>query len=359
MSDSEIILADLPAMGLDWIRVVRANDGELVVEVGSGGLMGRAPGGNRLEDVLSLLGRRVAPFFLGRDVRAIESLVDRVYEWQSNYKFAGMPFWYGVAVVEMAVLDLLAGAMGRRVCDLLGPVVRTEVHHYVSRFARDTTAEVEVEQMRRALDESGCRAVKFKVGGRMSDSPHQRRRDLELIDRAASELGGSTTIFVDANGSFEADSAIRLGPALEAAGIAMFEEPCPWEDYESTLRVADALGIAVSGGEQDSSMSRWRWMVDRRAVDVVQPDVYYNGGLIRSVRVARMAAERGLSLMPHNPRLGFAAVPMLHLLAVCPNAGAFHESLPGGSAVSRLGEGTGWGYDMEGLDRATVVWESR
>ena len=69
--------------------------------------------------------------------------------------------------------------------------------------------------------------------------------------------------------------------------MAIFEEPCPFEDDEATRRVTAALRrIKVAGGEQDSSWYRFRDIVGKRVLDRVQPDLSYNGGSIRTTRVA-------------------------------------------------------------------------
>jgi L-alanine-DL-glutamate epimerase-like enolase superfamily enzyme len=350
---------DLPdRLTIESIECLQLRDGGTAVRVSGDGAVGLSPGGNRLEDVLSLLSRRVAPVFLGRDARQIESLLDEVYTWQSNYKYAGMPFWYAVAVVEMATLDLLARLSGCRVCDLLGTVRRTRVRHYLSRFSRDTSAEDELAHVRHDAEVGGFAAVKLKVGGRMSDSPRQRTRDLRLIELARERLAPGTAVYLDGNGSFDAESAIRIGEVMQATGAAMFEEPCPWEDYEATRQVADALNLPVGGGEQDSSAARWKWMIENRGVDVIQPDVYYNGGLLRTARLAEAAARQGLNLMPHNPRLGFDALPALHLLAVAEKVGEFHETRQGGPAESCLGDRPGWGVEVDHTG-AEVLWKSQ
>ena len=59
-----------------------------------------------------------------------------------------------------------------------------------------------------------------------------------------------------------------------------FEEPCPWEELSETKKVADALSMKVAFGEQDSSLWLFQWMIENKVMDVVQPDLNYNGGFI-------------------------------------------------------------------------------
>ena len=87
-------------------------------------------------------------------------------------------------------------------------------------------------------------------------------------------LGDDLTIFADANGSYDAAHAIRLGRMMEDYGIDMFEEPCPFDWLEETKAVADALSIPISGGEQESSHRRFRWMFENGARQIGKPALH-------------------------------------------------------------------------------------
>ena len=90
-------------------------------------------------------------------------------------------------------------------------------------------------------------------------------------------------------------------------------------------RVADALDIDVTGGEQDWDLATWARMIEMRAVDIVQPDVMYMGGLSRTLQVAGMAASAGLPCTPHCANLSMVTLFTMHLLRAIPNAGRYLE----------------------------------
>ena len=142
---------------------------------------------------------------------------------------------------------------------------------------------------------------------------------------ARKTFGGQVAIYVDANGSYDAAKAIEVGKMLEGHQVGFYEEPCPFEELEETKKVADALTMTVAGGEQDASLPRFAWMIRHRVVDLVQPDVNYNGGLIRAIRVARLAAAAGMSITPHAPQLGMSPAYMLHFASCTPNLGKHQE----------------------------------
>ena len=89
--------------------------------------------------------------------------------------------------------------------------------------------------------------------------------------------------------------------------------------------VADALAIDVTGGEQDWDLATWARMIEMRAVDVVQPDVMYMGGITRTLESRGMAAAAGMACTPHSANLSLVTVCTMHLLGALPNAGKYLE----------------------------------
>jgi L-alanine-DL-glutamate epimerase-like enolase superfamily enzyme len=133
------------------------------------------------------------------------------------------------------------------------------------------------------------------------------------------------TIYTDANGSYDVDMAVRTGRLLEAHGTAFFEEPCPFDYYEETRAVANALDIPIAGGEEESSMRGMMWLLDHDVVQVIQPDLLYFGGLTRSIKVARMAAAVGVDCTAHISGGALGFLYMMQFASCVPNAGPFQE----------------------------------
>lgn len=267
----------------------------------------------------------VMPFFVGKDARDLDNLLWELYRWKSNYKLQGLALWSPQAWVEFAILDMLGRIAGKPMGALLGDIVRQDVACYVASGRRDTTPEAEIDHLRKLLQESGAKAVKFRVGGRMSkNADASPGRTEKLIPLVRKTFGGAIDIHADANSSYDPPHAIEVGRMLEDVKAVYFEEPCPFDDLEGTKAVAGALTIPVAGGEQEFSEWRFRWMIAHRGVDIVQPDLHYYGGMIRSVRVARMAA---LAKMPTTVHIsgGFGFVYMLHFASCVPDIGRYQE----------------------------------
>jgi L-alanine-DL-glutamate epimerase-like enolase superfamily enzyme len=146
-----------------------------------------------------------------------------------------------------------------------------------------------------------------------------------LIPLVREAFGPDMTLYADSNSSYDAAEAIRVGRLMEEHGYAFYEEPCRFDHLEQTKAVADALTIPVAGGEQEFSEERFRWMIANRGVDVVQPDLHYYGGFIRSMRVARAAHEAGMLCTPHMSGSGLGYLDAAIFASCIPNPVPFTE----------------------------------
>jgi L-alanine-DL-glutamate epimerase-like enolase superfamily enzyme len=266
-----------------------------------GGAEGIAVDNGRMRVLAPILQQLVAPYFVGKDARLLEQHLWEVYRLRDNYKFQGLAFWCPVALVEFAVLDLLGRIAGKSIAQLLGGGgIRERVPFYVASGRRDTTPEQEIEYLQHLLAETGGKAVKYRLGGRMSrNADALPDRTVKLIPLTRKMLGDKIAIHGDANSSYDVAEAIRIGRMLEDIGALHYEEPCPFDDFTATKKVTEALSIPVALGEQESSEAHFHVQVRDQVSDIIQPDLFYYGGMIRSLRVARMAEVRKMPTTCH------------------------------------------------------------
>jgi L-alanine-DL-glutamate epimerase-like enolase superfamily enzyme len=243
-----------------------------------------------------VLHRQVAPHALGADATDIAELVELIGEREC--KFPGSYLRRATGGLDTALWDLKGKVNGKPVTALIGGSPG-KLRAYASSMRRDITPEDEAERLCRLRDEKGFTAFKWRVGmecGR--DVDKWPGRSEAIVPRVAKALGDGIDKLVDANSGFSPARAIEIGRILEDNGIAHYEEPCPYWEYDWTREVRDTLSIDITGGEQDCEISSWKTIVGTHVVDVVQPDVLYLGGMWRTLQVARIAAEAGL---PNTP----------------------------------------------------------
>jgi L-alanine-DL-glutamate epimerase-like enolase superfamily enzyme len=294
----------------------------------SGGAQGWGQVSPYNADITALvLHRQVAPHALGYDLGDDAGDIDRLVELvcEREHKFPGSYLRRALAGLDTALWDLRGKREGRSVCELLGGAPRP-FPVYASSMRHDIVPEAEAARLARLRDEAGYRAFKIRVGKECGhDEDEWPGRSEAVVAQVRAALGEDAALLVDANSCYTPAKAIEVGRMLEAHGVCHFEEPCPYWEIEWTKQVTEALALDVTGGEQDCDLATWRRIVDLRAVDIVQPDVCYVGGLARALRVAKMAEEAGLICVPHSANLTLVTVFSLHMMGAIANAGPYVE----------------------------------
>lgn len=312
---------------VDKLELLEADGNFICRVISTDGVEGISVSNNmQMISLYPIFGKRLQPFFKGKDLRNWEQLLEEVYVYQSNYKLQNLALWVPLATIEFAVLDLLGKIAGKSIGELIGTIKHTEIAVYQANNFRGKSAEESVALIRRQVAESQAKALKIKIGGRMSkNADYPPGRTEALIPLVRKTFGDDMVIYADSNGSYTPDEAIRVGKILEEYRYDFYEEPVPFDWYEETKQVADALKIPVAGGEQEPSMHAFRWLTRNNALQVVQPDIFYFGGMIRSMKVARMAEFFKMTCTPHISGSGLGYLYMMHFVSVLANAGPYHE----------------------------------
>jgi len=296
---------------------VRSGDGAVGISVGNN---------DQMKSLYPVFGTRLQPFFIGKDARNLEQLIEQAYVYESNYKMQNLALWVPMATIEFAILDMLGQISGKSMGHLIGEIHNPKVAVYQANGERGITAELTIEHLIKEVGESKAKALKFKLGGRMSNNFEEPKgRSEKLIPLVRKTFGDRMVVYADSNGSYTADEAIRIGRILEEYKIDFYEEPVPFDWYEETKEVADGLKIPIAGGEQEPSLHMFRWLIANDALQIVQPDMFYFGGMVRSMKVARMASLFGKQCTPHISGSGLGYLYMMHFVSAIDNAGPYHE----------------------------------
>ena len=267
--------------------------------------------------------RQIAPWSLGADAYDILSLTQTIPE--REHKYPGSYVYRALAGLDTALWDLRGKVEGKPVVELLGGVPG-RLRTYASSMRRDITPQDEALRLRKLRDAHGFDAFKFRVARECGrDLDEWPGRTEAIVPAMRQALGPDVALMVDANSGFSPARAIEVGHLLQDHGVEHYEEPCPYWELEQTQQVTQALDLNVTGGEQDWDFATWRRMIAMRAVDIVQPDVLYMGGMLRSLQVAKMAQEAGLPCTPHSANLSMVTLFTMHLLKAIPNAGKYLE----------------------------------
>jgi L-alanine-DL-glutamate epimerase-like enolase superfamily enzyme len=299
---------------------VRSRDGAEGLSVGHSGL-------NALYPIFT---HNLQRFFIGKDARDLDLLLEKVFIYGFNFRYNGISLGMPLATIEFAILDMLGRIAKKPIGQLIGEIHHPEVTVYQATEYREKSVEESLELIKRDVAEYNAHALKIKIGGLMFMTtdihavgpPGRTEKIIPLIRKT---FGEQMALFADANGFYSVEEAIRVGKLLEEYRYGFFEEPVMFDWHEETRQVAEALSLPIALGEQEYSLHGFRWLIANDGVQIVQPDNYYFGGMIRSMQVARMAAAFGKSCTPHMSGGGLGFLYMMHFVSALSNAMPHHE----------------------------------
>lgn len=282
--------------------------------------------------VETMIHDELAPRILGQEATRPEWLW-QVMAGRSHQHGDGGVLPAAISGLDIALWDLMGQIAGLPLHRLLGGY-RDEVPAYASAgfYAEGKDADGLADEARGYV-EAGFRHVKIKVG-RTTDTPmnplvHMEApdfatvtfaEDLRRVGAVRKAVGDDVHLMVDANNAWTKPIAQEAGREFERLGIHWFEEPVPTEDLRGSAELAASLDVPIAGYETRTGLAGFRDLVEARAVDIVQPDVIWSGGITACRRIAGLAAASGMPCVPHVFSTAVSVVGNLHFIASLPNS---------------------------------------
>jgi L-alanine-DL-glutamate epimerase-like enolase superfamily enzyme len=273
----------------------------------------------------------LAPRVLGADPTRPELLWQRML-WPSHQLGTGGALPMAISGIDIAVWDLLGQLAGLPLSRLLGGH-QDQVRAYASGgFYFDGKDAAALAEEFKAGVARGYRHGKMKVG-RTPETPMNPlahmveptfatvslAEDLERVRAVRQAVGDDFRLMVDANNAWDVTTALAAGREFERLGVHWFEEPVGTGDRVGSARLAAALDVPVAGYETESQLSGFRDLIGVGAVDIVQPDVIWAGGITGCRRIAALAYAAGLPCVPHVYSTAVSIAANLHFMASLPN----------------------------------------
>lgn len=271
-------------------------------------------------------------FLLGQDPLEPRRLWLRMFQdWQSLRGRGGEG---GMAVnamgaVDMALWDLAGKALNQPLYKLLGGAVQSRVMAYASETAFDLNSldkngpprlksAEQLAALSRASVQQGFRAIKFGWGN------HFRDEDEERLAAIREAIGPETRLMLDFGcpaywtPGWNLKEAIRATRFLESFELYFLEEPLPPFNVDGYAALSQAVEVNIASGESLSTTHEFQHFIDRRALDIVQPDAAQIG-VTQFCYVVRQAEEAGLLCIPHSLWSATVVATHLHILATVNN----------------------------------------
>ena len=217
-----------------------------------------------------------------------------------------------IAGVDIAIWDVKAQVLGIPLYQAMG-AVRSSVRGYASGgWAPGEEAEAELG----GYAAKGFSACKMRVVGRDGFSIDKCVRRVRAARRG---VGPGVELMVDAHGSLEVAVAKRLAEALEEYDIAWFEEPVTPDDHAGQAEVRRSTTIPIASGEREFTRFDFQDLLEKRALDIAQPDVARAGGMTEIRRIAALTSAYGVRLAPHAWGSAVLFAASIHVAMSAPN----------------------------------------
>lgn len=248
----------------------------------------------------------LAPMLKGLEVDGITSMWDKMYKASFRLGRRGVLI-SAISGIDIALWDLLGKELGAPVYKLLGGSPKRIKGYITGGYYREGKGVKELIEEVRGYIRQGFRTVKIKVGGL------ELKEDLKRLKALREEFGEELEIAVDANNVYSFNEALRAGREFEKLGVIFFEEPIMTDHPDLSAELARALDIPIAGYETAYTLYEFRDLIEKRAVDIVQADAAWNGGITEMYRIGVLARAYGLPLIPHYSAGGVGFVASLHV----------------------------------------------
>src|SRR5262245_55674636 len=255
-------------------------------------------------------------WLIGNDPRNVQYLFDVMY---NTTRFPGGIVWNSaISGIEHALWDIAGKSAGVPVWALLGGRLRNKIRVYQS--TGGATPQQAGENAKQMIEKYGYTALKMGIQA-PGDMPYNRAtRETAAHVRAVREaVGPDVDIGVDVHAKFfEAERAIRLAKAIEPYNPMWTEESVRPENYAAMKKVADHVSIPLASGESNYGIYEFRELIERQALDFVQPDICCCGGVLTMKKIAALAEAQYILVAPHNPMSPLATAINVHFAASTP-----------------------------------------
>lgn len=250
---------------------------------------------------------------IGRDPFDVEVLWEELYNKIKDYGLTGMTI-ASISGIDIALWDLIGKAVKQPIHKLIGGAFRTQLQAYATGlyFKDMNRLNEEAVDEARGYVEQGFKAIKMKIGlGSIT-------KDIDRVAAVRDAIGKDVQLMVDANHCFNVPQAVAIGRELQKLDIFWFEEPISPEDLDGYVEVTNKLDMAIAGGENEFTKFGFRRILEKRAMDIVQPDVCAAGGITECKKIATLAQAHSIQCVPHawGTAIGLAAT--MHYLASLP-----------------------------------------
>ena len=339
---------------------------EIVTDGGVNGI-----GGPISMDQAFIIDTEFKRLLIGSDPIAHELIWDKMY--RSSVHGRKGPTMMAISAVDCAIWDLKGRWANAPVYRLLGGPTRTEIPAYASMLGFSIEPDLAAQRAIEVVD-AGYGAMKWFFRDGPADGREGMERNIGLVRSIRDAVGDDVDLMLDCWMSWDVPYTVKMSQLLLEYEPRWLEEPVQPDKIESYAEIRRRSDIPISGGEHE--YTRWgiKQLLDAQAVDVLQPDIYWCGGITETLKICALASAYDVPVVPH----GHSSNATAHLIASQPSSlcplqefllkwNTIHQWFlktpltPEGGLVT-LPETPGLGMDLDPAkieEQRTLSWEPR
>ena len=249
-------------------------------------------------------------FLIGADPMRIEYIWDTILR-QTFWAQGGGPVIYGaLSAIDEALWDIKGKWLEVPVYELLGGLTRDRLRLYANGWSDSCVLPKEYAEKAREVVADGYTALKFDPFAVTPQGKWEFPR--RHIDRALMRLayervkavreavGDDIDVAIEVHGSLGVTEAISMGRMFEEFDPYFYEEPVDSLNVDVLKKVAESVRIPIAAGERLYTRYGFRRIIEKQAVNLIQPDIGLAGGLTEVKKVASYADVYSIYVQPHN-----------------------------------------------------------
>ncbi|MCZ6681044.1 MAG: mandelate racemase/muconate lactonizing enzyme family protein [Candidatus Poribacteria bacterium] len=253
---------------------------------------------------------------IGKDPSDIEVI------WNAMHQHGGSNI-AAISGVDIALWDIMGQAWDQPIYRLLGGAFRDRIPAYASGIFKKDKSDITQALMDEAKGyvDQGFPAVKMKIG-------FGEAYDVKNVAAVRKAIGDAILLAVDANCGYDVGTAIDVGQKISENDLFWYEEPITTDDVDGYVEIRHALKVRVAGGEGLRGRWAFRDLIQKRGLDIVQPDVSIAGGFTECRKIAAMASANYVRVLPHMWGGSIRLAATLHWQATIPDSPQVLNSIP-------------------------------
>ncbi|MBX3082867.1 MAG: mandelate racemase/muconate lactonizing enzyme family protein [Anaerolineae bacterium] len=258
--------------------------------------------------------------------------VNKVYEKLRRVgRYGGSmhaPLIFAMTGIDNAMYDIMGKALNVPIYKLLGGKFRDKIRLYADCHAGETDDAKAYAAKALEVVGKGFSAVKFDVDntgtGKLDQynwtaGAEEMTHVIELIEGIREAVGYKIDLAIDCHGQFDLPSAITLAKAVEPLRLLWLEEPVPAENLDSLAMVKASSSTVICTGENLYTRFEFLELFNKKATDVIMPDLAKAGGIAEGKRIADLADAYYIPIAPHNVSSPLGMMSACHVMASVPN----------------------------------------